>query len=81
MAAIPPSLVPTKRCSCCDARHPLSAFGRNCQTKDGLHYYCKVCAAKKQKQWARANPATVKRMRGDYLTRMKAQNAQRDPYE
>jgi hypothetical protein len=70
-----------KRCSSCKDWHPLSYFGRNRQAKDGLHYYCKACAAKRQKQWAKANPAVVKRMRTDYLIRVRAANEDRNPYE
>jgi hypothetical protein len=70
-----------KFCPDCGGTHPLSAFGRNRQSKDGLHYYCKKCAAKRQRLWATANPSKVRAMRSDYLTRMHNLNATRDPYE
>lgn len=81
MASPALAMVRPKRCSCCGDAKPLASFGRNRQAKDGLHYYCKDCAAKRQREWARANPEIVKRMRDDYLQRVYAQNAERDPYE
>lgn len=76
-----PATAPKKRCACCGQWFPITDFGRNRQAKDGLHYYSKACAAKRQKEWAARNAETVKRMRNDYLKRVYAQNAQRDPYE
>lgn len=70
-----------KKCACCKEKLALTAFGRNRRAKDGLHYYCKLCAAGKTKKWAKANPETVKRMREDYIKRVHEQNAERDPYE
>lgn len=81
MSAPPLSTARLKRCSCCEERKPLSAFGKNIQAKDGLHYYCKACAALKQREWARNHTDTVKRMRQDYLTKVRAANAERNPYE
>lgn len=70
-----------KTCSCCGENLPLTAFGRNRQTPDGLHYYCKACAAKRQRKWAQNNPDKVREMRADYLRRMREQNEGRDPYD
>ena len=75
------SLEKRKKCPCCEELLPLSAFGRNRQSKDGLHYYCKACAASKQKKWAKANPTKVKAMRQAYIAQLHRQNAERDPYE
>ena len=77
------SLLPTprKQCSCCKEKLPLRRFGRNRQARDGLHYYCKECAAKRQRGWAKNNSEIVRRMRNDYRKRMCAANATRDPYE
>ena len=50
----------TKRCACCDKPFPLSEFGKNRQSKDGLHYYSKLCAALKSKAWYEANTAKAK---------------------
>ena len=69
-----------KTCSSCGENLPLSAFGRNRQAPDGLHYYCKSCAASRQRRWAKANPDKVKAMRADYLQRIRALNQGRDPY-
>jgi hypothetical protein len=81
MAAIPIAPVRSKRCACgCGSSYPITSFGKNCQSKDGLHYYSKKCAAKRQQRWSKANPETVRSMRADYLKRMKALNAERDPY-
>ena len=75
------SLSRTKRCPACEQEHPLARFGRNRQAKDGLHYYCKDCAAARQRAWARANPAKVQAMRSSYLDRIREINDERDPYE
>jgi len=69
-----------KSCPICESEKPLSAFGRNRQSVDGLHYYCKACAAARQRAWAKANQEKVKSMRIVYLERIRATNAQRDPY-
>ena len=72
----------TKVCSRCRKPKPLSAFGRNRQTVDGLNYYCKPCAAEKQAVWAKANPKKVKATKAKYLARIRATNALRgDPYD
>lgn len=69
-----------KHCSRCGKNLLLNAFGRNRQSLDGLHYYCKQCAAARQREWAKAHPEKVKAMRADYLRRMREQNEGRDPY-
>jgi hypothetical protein len=71
----------SKCCSSCEQTLPVTAFGRNRQAKDGLHYYCKKCAAQRQRLWAKAHPDTVREMRSDYLTRIRASNDGRNPYE
>jgi len=69
-----------KTCSHCGETRPVSSFGRNRQALDGLHYYCKPCAAERQRQWAKAHPEKVREMRADYLRRIREQNQGRDPY-
>lgn len=69
-----------KTCSACGKTQPVVAFGRNRQSLDGLHYYCKACAAARQRQWAKANPEKVREMRAAYLTRVREMNDGRDPY-
>jgi len=46
----------TKRCRQCGETKPVSAFGKNSQKKDGLHYYCRPCTAERTRQWREANP-------------------------
>lgn len=70
-----------KTCPVCKQEKPVTAFGRNKQALDGLHYYCKPCAAERQRAWAAANPEKVKAMRAEYLKGVREANAQRDPYE
>lgn len=70
----------TKKCTSCKVDKQRTEFGRNCQTPDGLHYYCKTCAARRQRAWAKANADKVKQARADYLERIRAANAKRDPY-
>jgi transposase-like protein len=69
-----------KVCPACNETLPIHAYGRNRQAKDGLHYYCKACAAARQRTWAKAHPEKVRAMRADYLRRVRAQNEGRDPY-
>lgn len=69
-----------KTCPRCAENLPLRAFGKNCQAPDGLHYYCKLCAAARQREWAKAHPDKVRAMRASYLRRMREQNEGRDPY-
>lgn len=73
--------VRSKPCPLCKQEKPPTAFGRNRQSVDGLHYYCKVCAAARQRAWAAANPTKVKAMRAAYLQRVRESNAERNPYE
>lgn len=74
--------VTEKVCSCCHISKPLSMFGRNRQTLDGLNYYCKTCAADKQAAWVEANPKKAKAAKAKYLARIRATNALRgDPYD
>lgn len=75
------AVVRTKRCPQCEQTKTISSFGRNRQAKDGLHYYCKECAAQRQRQWARNNPETVRSMRASYLDRIRDANSERNPYE
>jgi hypothetical protein len=58
----------------------VTGFGKNRQSIDGLHYYCKPCAAARQRAWAKAHPDKVRAMRADYLRRVREQNEGRDPY-
>jgi len=70
-----------KYCPDCRGPRPVVDFGRNCQSVDGLHYYCKEHAAKRQREWAALNREKVKAMRDRYLKRMRAQNAGANPYD
>lgn len=66
-----------KVCSCCKESLPPHAFGSNRSTPDGLMYYCKVCAAKKQKQFRKDNPEKVRAAREKYLDSLRLKNAAR----
>ena len=70
----------TKHCPRCARTQPVTGFGKNCQALDGLHYYCKACAAARQREWAKANPGKVKAMRAEYLRKVREQNSEKDPY-
>ncbi len=71
----------TKYCPRCDDTLSVIAFGINRQSPDGLHYYCKECAAEKQRVWGKANPERLKRARQAYRQRLVTLNSQRNPYE
>jgi hypothetical protein len=70
----------TKKCPDCKTVKPIKDFGRNRQSPDGLHYYCRECAAERQRQWTASNPGKVKTMRQAYLTKVRTRNDARDPY-
>jgi hypothetical protein len=71
-----------KTCSHCHQPKPLTSFGRNRQTVDGLNYYCKACAAFKQADWTAKNPDKAKASKEKYLNRMRATNTLRgDPHD
>ena len=69
-----------KTCTQCKTTKPLHAFGRNRSAVDGLHYYCRECAAERQRAWATANAEKLKHKRKVYLQRIHALNEARDPY-
>ncbi len=69
-----------KTCSICKARLPLTAYGRNTHAKDGLHYYCRVCAALKRKAWYEANKVKARESTKKWVNSMSTANAVRDPY-
>lgn len=64
----------TKLCSCCQRDLPLSEFGNNRQTPDGLMYYCKPCAAEKQRIFRKTNPAAAKAAKERYLVKVRLRN-------
>ena len=71
-----------KKCATCRESKPLIAFGRNRQAVDGLHYYCKTCAALRQRAWASSNPGKIKDAKERYLTKVRAANEERgNPYQ
>lgn len=70
-----------KYCSHCKVEHPVSEFGRNRQSPDGLHYFCRMAAAARQRAWAKANPDKIRTARAAYISKLHALNARRDPYE
>jgi hypothetical protein len=45
--------VATKRCGACNTDKPLTAFPQHRQHKDGLGTICKLCVARKGRQWYR----------------------------
>jgi hypothetical protein len=50
-----------KTCSRCKLEKPITDFNRQGDTKDGLTYKCKPCAAETTKQWAEKNRDHVRR--------------------
>jgi transposase-like protein len=72
--------VRTKKCPTCKKAKPVAEFGRNRQSLDGLHYYCKECAAARQREWSSAHADKVRTMRRVYVARMHKLNENRDPY-
>jgi len=72
--------VKSKKCATCKEEKPLTSFGRNRQAVDGLHYYCKTCAALRQRAWATSNPAKIREAKDRYLSRIRGMNAGADPY-
>ena len=64
----------TKRCGCCGEIFPVEDFGHNRQTPDGLAYYTRAHAARKQKQFRQQNPESVAASKKKYLDRVRRQN-------
>ena len=64
----------TKTCSCCHQPKPVSEFGKNRQTPDGLMYYCRTCAAGKQREFRTNNPESTKTSKQKYLSKIRARN-------
>lgn len=69
-----------KRCPDCKKAKSIKDFGRNRQSPDGLHYYCRECAAERQRQWTALHPEKVRTMRQLYLQKIRTKNDARDPY-
>jgi hypothetical protein len=44
----------TKICATCKVEKPVTEFGVNNDCKDGLHYYCKSCWAKRRRETYKA---------------------------
>ena len=63
-----------KICSCCGKPFPKADFGKNRQTPDGLSYYTRAHAAKKQKIFRKENPLLVKESRDRYLNKLRTRN-------
>lgn len=64
----------TKTCPSCNTAKPEEAFGRNRQTPDGLMYYCRECAALKQREYRKANPDAAAQAKSKYLAKVRARN-------
>lgn len=64
----------TKTCSCCNRPKPISEFGKNRQTPDGLMYYCRLCASAKQREFRATNPESARASKEKYLAKIRARN-------
>lgn len=64
----------TKTCPACDRTLPIEEFGNNRQTPDGLMYYCRSCAADKQREYRKANPDAAAKAKAKYLAKVRARN-------
>lgn len=64
----------SKTCSRCREPKPRTAFGRDRQTPDGLNYYCRECAAEKQRLWVSANSTKNRAAHEKYREKMREQN-------
>jgi late competence protein required for DNA uptake (superfamily II DNA/RNA helicase) len=69
-----------KMCNRCGIPQLKTQFGRNRQSADGLHYYCKACARVKRREWAERNGEKLKSYRDTYRNKIRAINDKRDPY-
>lgn len=64
----------TKRCSSCRRDLPVEDFGHNCQTPDGLSYYCRDCTRDKQREYRDKHPEAATASRKRYLEKLRARN-------
>jgi len=63
-----PEEIPTpkeKKCSACKKVLPASKFGPKLGNKDGLHYLCRECDAKKTKAWVNEKPERIEKRKKD----------------
>lgn len=68
-----------KRCSGeCGLNLPLAAFGVNKQTKDGLHYSCKLCINLKQRKYNKDNPEVAREAKRRYIKNTRLKNLARN---
>lgn len=44
-----------KICACCKEEKPYLDFHKKKKSKDGYHSYCRICTAKKNKEWVQNN--------------------------
>jgi hypothetical protein len=63
-----------KHCPSCDRTLPISEFGKNRQTPDGLMYYCRPCASAKQREYRLANPGAAAESKARYLEKLRSRN-------
>jgi hypothetical protein len=63
-----------KTCSHCREEKPVEDFGLNRQTPDGRMYYCRVCAAIKQREYRTLHPESAMKSKRKYLAKLRAQN-------
>lgn len=64
-----------KVCTKCLCRLSQTCFGRNRYAKDGMHYYCKLCAALKRKAWYEENKVKAQTSTNNWKAATAAANA------
>lgn len=64
----------SKYCPHCTGTLALTAFGVNTQSIDGRHYYCRECAAEKQRLRYYADPAPIRAQKKKYRDKIVARN-------
>ena len=66
-----------KNCPDCSFRcgaKPVSEFGNDASTPDGLSTYCKDCRNSRQREWKKNNPSKVAQWRRNYIAANKKRN-------
>lgn len=61
-------------CSLCKESKALDSFGKSNLCKEGHHYRCKVCLAKRSAEWRKQNPAYTTEYATKNKTKLKQDN-------
>lgn len=65
---------PDLHCPAKGLPQPLENFGQNLSSNDGYTFYCRLCHARRQKEWKAAHPEKAKQWRHANIAKNRAKN-------